>query len=382
MLRAQFKSLSWLDQARLLQTRLELKGISLGEAVAARLRSDFHSTAHALLASLPCSDVVTTNYDNLFEMAIEGVGGKVSVLPRRPVKGAKLTLLKMHGCVTTPHEIVLTRRDYIRYADHSTAVGGVLQALMLTKSVLYVGFGLEDDNFHRMHDAVQKARLGHGTVASPRGSAHLGGVAASLSPSGSVGSPPHGPGLVPPSPPPLLRATTCALSSEYKDDLGTVVTLERNALKQELWADQLNFVSMQAPGTRLPTDPAEKGRAFGAMARLVDVFLDYVSFLTNTAVMSRNVLNPRFEDLLSEEDLEMRRLLLDFKHTLDGNPLARRSTALHAVSDLYRSLGYRHSSRHPGESPPHPPSVSMVSGSTLAGSTIAVATTGTSPTSH
>ena len=39
----------------------------------------------------------------------------------------------------------------IRYADHSTAVGGVLQALMLTKSVLYVGFGLEDDNFHRMH---------------------------------------------------------------------------------------------------------------------------------------------------------------------------------------------------------------------------------------
>ena len=96
---------------------------------------------------------------------------------------------------------------------------------------------------------------------------------------------------------------------------------------------------------------------------------DYVSFLTNTAVMSRwvgvvvvvvapaaaatssnhwleawvseefvllgvllhvgrNVLNPRFEDLLSEEDLEMRRLLMDFKHTLDGNPLARRSTAL------------------------------------------------------
>ena len=172
----------------------------------------------------------------------------------------------------------------------------------------------------------------------------LAGVAASLSPSGSVGSPPHGPGLVPPSPPPLLvscpgafffqkhfavmamrtppppcvfvvqRATTCALSSEYKDDLGTVVTLERNALKQELWAyvvwrvggiaplanscrahtclegcscdawmahcvtlvhgrDQLNFVSMQAPGTRLPADPAEKGRAFGAMARLVDVFL-------------------------------------------------------------------------------------------------------------
>jgi hypothetical protein len=30
-------------------------------------------------------------------------------------------------------------------------VGGVLQALMLTKSVLFVGFGLEDENFQRLH---------------------------------------------------------------------------------------------------------------------------------------------------------------------------------------------------------------------------------------
>ena len=37
------------------------------------LRSDFHSVAHAVLASLPCSDVVTTNYDDLFEKAVEGV---------------------------------------------------------------------------------------------------------------------------------------------------------------------------------------------------------------------------------------------------------------------------------------------------------------------
>jgi hypothetical protein len=35
------------------------------------------------------------------------------------------------------------RRDYIRYADHSAAVGGVLQALLLTKTMLFVGFSLE-----------------------------------------------------------------------------------------------------------------------------------------------------------------------------------------------------------------------------------------------
>jgi hypothetical protein len=90
-----------------------------------------------------------------------------------------------------------------------------------------------------------------------------------------------------------------------------VVTLDRNALKQELWAyvagslgtqqpctvhqhpspflnwlpdgrDQLNFVSMQAPSTRLPVDGAERGKAFGRMARMVDVFL--VSLVPTCAV--------------------------------------------------------------------------------------------------
>jgi hypothetical protein len=38
------------------------------------LHSDFHSVAHSLLAALPCSEVVTTNYDVLFEQAIKASG--------------------------------------------------------------------------------------------------------------------------------------------------------------------------------------------------------------------------------------------------------------------------------------------------------------------
>ena len=40
-------------------------------------------------------------------------GSKVSVMPRRPVKGASKWLLKMHGCVSEPHDIVLTRCGYV-----------------------------------------------------------------------------------------------------------------------------------------------------------------------------------------------------------------------------------------------------------------------------
>ena len=45
-------------------------------------------------------------------------GAELSVLPRFPVAGASKWLLKMHGCVSEPEDIVLTRRDYIRYSEN------------------------------------------------------------------------------------------------------------------------------------------------------------------------------------------------------------------------------------------------------------------------
>ena len=71
------------------------------------------------------------------------------MLPMSPIPSAKRWLLKMHGCVTRPEDIVLTRTDYIRYAESNAALGGIVQALMMTKHMMFVGFSLTDDNFHR-----------------------------------------------------------------------------------------------------------------------------------------------------------------------------------------------------------------------------------------
>lgn len=84
--------------------------------------------------------------------------GTLSVLPILPKQHSKRWLLKMHGCVSIPREIVFTRKDYIRYAETNAALGGILQALMMTKHMLFVGFSLQDDNFHRLFDSVQRAR--------------------------------------------------------------------------------------------------------------------------------------------------------------------------------------------------------------------------------
>src|SRR5205814_2080317 len=66
-------------------------------------------------------------------------------------------LLKMHGCVTRPDEIVLTREDYLRYDMRRQALAGIVQALLITHQMLFIGFSLTDDNFHRIVDAVRRA---------------------------------------------------------------------------------------------------------------------------------------------------------------------------------------------------------------------------------
>ena len=68
-----------------------------------------------------------------------------------------------HLCCVAAHASFTHARTFlrlpdIRYADNRKALAGICQALMLTKTMLFVGFSLQDDNFHSLFDAVKKAR--------------------------------------------------------------------------------------------------------------------------------------------------------------------------------------------------------------------------------
>ena len=55
----------------------------------------------------------------------------------------------MHGCVTQPESIVLTRKHYLRYADRNQALSSIVEASLMQQHMLFVGFSLRDDNFYR-----------------------------------------------------------------------------------------------------------------------------------------------------------------------------------------------------------------------------------------
>lgn len=146
-----------LDQARLLRERLAANEYSLGRAVARLLQRTQHSLSHALLASLPVQEVVTTNYDVLFEQASADAGRPAATLPYESPGEHGRWVLKLHGSVDHPDDIVLTRDDYLGYAERNAALAGIVQAMLITKHMLFVGFSLTDDNFHRVAHDVRKA---------------------------------------------------------------------------------------------------------------------------------------------------------------------------------------------------------------------------------
>lgn len=171
--------LSATDQAELIE-RADPKGFQEKVANQAR-RETAPSLLHGLLAGLDVDHVVTTNYDLLYEKAVEAAGrGIESVMPWASALGAERWILKLHGDVNHVESIVLTRRHMVRFDAANRPSAALLQSLLLTRHLLFVGASLTDDNVIRLAHEVEAYREYHqkgaerrafGTVldASPHG---------------------------------------------------------------------------------------------------------------------------------------------------------------------------------------------------------------------
>lgn len=160
-----FESLddSPLDQAELISQTLGEAELGLAVAEITDGATQY-SLAHALLAGLDCHEVITTNYDTLYERAVESTGRRPpGQIPREPVEAGRPWILKMHGDVAHRESIVLTRRSFVRYDANTRPAGSLLQALMMTKHLLVVGTSMSDDNVIRLaievDDFLDKAAM-------------------------------------------------------------------------------------------------------------------------------------------------------------------------------------------------------------------------------
>ncbi len=130
---------------------------------------------HCLLASLGSQEAVTTNYDNLFERACAGphraIDDALTVLPYGRVVEDRPWLLKLHGSLDRldhRDDIVVTRRDYMELARNRSALFGIVQALLVTKHLLFVGYSLTDEDFNQLVYEIRTA-IGSAETKKPLG---------------------------------------------------------------------------------------------------------------------------------------------------------------------------------------------------------------------
>ncbi len=275
------RRLSLMDQAHVIEERLATiaPSISLGRSVAQMVQATHYALSHGLLATLPVEAVVTTNYDTLFERASRAAGREVSVLPYEPVEHRRW-LLKMHGCVEHPEDIVLTRAHYLAYRERREALAGIVQALLITRHMLFLGFSLEDDNFHQIIRAVRRAK-------SPAGTA-----------------------------------------PDRASPFGTSLVVGPNPLAEELWKRDLHWVS-------LSDDPKEVARA----ARALEILLDQVAAGATSA--TEHLFEERYDPVLSAGEREVKARLTQLMGEASAD--AKRTPAWAEVERMMQRLGWRRS---------------------------------------
>ena len=264
-----------------------------------------HALSHALLAGLPVSAVVTTNYDQLFESAWRAAKADFNVLPYE-TQPAEKYILKLHGDLRQPGDIVLTRGQMRDLLEQRKALTGILQTMLVTKHLLFVGFSLKDPNFGEVAGTVRLALRGQGGVSEAVAAAAICTPTDEWRPGGKS-------------------------NSSTAMHFGTMLSLHNRPFLSELWPD-IHCAPMDL------TDATRREALSSAEAsRLLDIFLDKLSL--DASGTSNHLLDSDFGGILKPSEQALRETLIEFERRLQRNPQVCDSRGHAVVEETLQKLG-------------------------------------------
>ena len=113
-----------------------------------------------ILASLPIDTYWTTNYDSIIEDTLLRNGKTVDVIYeqiqyKNYTPGRDAVVYKMHGDKNFPDRAVISKTDYELYDVYRSVFSKGLVMELITKTVLFIGFGFADPNLDRFISIVR-----------------------------------------------------------------------------------------------------------------------------------------------------------------------------------------------------------------------------------
>lgn len=281
----------------------EMSASTLAQKISQRLAAERHGLPHALLAMLPAREVVTTNYDGLYEQACLDARLSVSTLPGdilASLEKADRVLIKLHGNLApkappsnpksappngqeTPATLpVFALSDYQQFEHTRGPLSGTLQGLLLTRHVLFVGFSMKDPNFLRVHGSVVRMLSGDPEPGVGRGMA---------------------------------------------GELGTALIVSRQAGATEITQRLLPGIDCYA----MASEPENSGDDFSKQTRRIEILLD--ELVARTRLPIHHYSEPLFAELLSESEQAILKELQALKQHLvpENGPFTPLQTEIAAL---------------------------------------------------
>jgi len=116
--------------------------------------------AHLILANIPFSAYITTNFDRLLETALQDA--KKSPFPIiddddiSRMRHSSVPVIKFHGCITRPSTMIACEDEYIPILERNPIVDALLKTQLANKAVLFLGYSLEDQDFKTIFNEVKR----------------------------------------------------------------------------------------------------------------------------------------------------------------------------------------------------------------------------------
>ena len=119
---------------------------------------------HKLIAQLPFYAALTTNYDRLIEQAHgdrHPISHDEATQIVRLYRSDDFYVLKCHGDIERIETIVLTKADYDKIINRNEAYKDHIKYLFLAKTILFIGFSLNDPDINLFLDELNSTYKGY-----------------------------------------------------------------------------------------------------------------------------------------------------------------------------------------------------------------------------
>lgn len=110
-----------------------------------------------LLKDIPVDGVITTNWDMFIEQLLPGFKvyvGQESLLSSSPQGVGEI--YKIHGCISQPQSLILTKEDYAKYHEKNAYLAAKLITIFVEHPIFFIGYKIQDKNIVQLFSDIVK----------------------------------------------------------------------------------------------------------------------------------------------------------------------------------------------------------------------------------